>query len=393
MRKHENESILDVEPLVGESYERSDYLRSKLRKMNNAIYLGVGVVIGAGLAYVFLRGRFQNANTFQEHLKAASEQLLNLAKEKLGSEKEIIKTDLQGKNDQIKTMVEEIRLQLKETERNMRKSDEDRISNFSELKKELETHKQLASELRGSTDQLKNILSNNQMRGAFGERIAEDLLKMAGFVINQDYFVQDQTGEGRPDFTIVLPDKTKVNIDVKFPYQNLQKYVEASDTEEKKRHFDQFQRDVREKIKQIATRDYINPDDNTVDFAVAFIPNEMIFSYIYEHSNNVWEEAMRQKVVLAGPYSFVALLRLVKQAHSNFKLQSNIHQIISLVQKFRSEYEKFSGELDTLGSRLDSTSKQFQVVSSTRSRQLGKVMDQIDNQQVLENSSEQKFLE
>jgi len=344
--------------------------------MNQAITLGVGVILGAGITYFLLQRRM----SVQDHLQAIGDQILEVAKEKLGAEKEIIKTDMEGKKDAIKTLVDEIRLQLKETDRNLRRSDEDRISSFSALKKELETHKQLASELRGSTDELKNILSNNQTRGQFGERVAEDLLKMAGFVINHDYFVQTAASDGRPDFTLVLPDKTKVNIDVKFPYQNLQKYTEAKDKDEKARHFAQFQRDVRDKIKQIATRGYVNPDDNTVDFAVAFIPNEMIFSFIYEHFSDIWEEAMDKKVVLAGPYSFVAMLRLIKQAHSNFHLQTNIHSIIQLVQKFRQEYGKFSDELETLGSRLESTSKQFQVVSSTRSRQLGRVMDQIESQ-------------
>lgn len=348
--------------------------------MNEAIYLAGGVLIGAGLTYALLRNR-------QQSFLEVSEQLLNLAKEKLGTEREITKTDLDGKKDAIKTLVDEIRIQLKETDRALRQSDRERIDSFSALKKELETHKQLAGELRGSTEELKNVLSNNQMRGQFGERVAEDLLKMAGFVINQDYFVQATFEDGRPDFTIVLPDKTKVNIDVKFPYQNLQKFTEAKDPEEKKRHMNQFQRDVREKIKQIATRGYINPDDNTVDFAVAFIPNEMIFSFIYERSNDIWEEAMSKKVILAGPYSFVALLRLIKQAHSNFQMQSNIHGIIQLVQKFRQEYDKFSVELDTLGTRLDSASKQYQHVSSTRARQLGRVMDQIDNQKVLAEPS------
>jgi DNA recombination protein RmuC len=356
--------------------------------MNEAIYLAGGVILGAGITYALLHRRM----SVQDHLKAIGDQILETAKEKFGAEKEVIKTDLDGKKDAIKTLVDEIRKSLKETDEKLRQSDKERIDSFSALKQELETHKQLATELRGTTEGLKNILSNNQMRGQFGERIAEDLLKMAGFVINQDYFVQSSAGDSRPDFTIVLPDKTKVNIDVKFPYQNLQKSVEAKDAEEKKKYFAQFQQDVRKKIKDIATRDYINPDENTVDFAVAFIPNEMIFSFIYERSNDIWEEAMSKKVVLAGPYSFVALLRLIKQAHSNFQMQSNIHGIIQLVQKFRQEYDKFSTELDTLGTRLESASKQFQTVSTTRSRQLGKVMDQIENQQVLE-SPENKILE
>lgn len=350
--------------------------------MNEAIFLAGGVVLGAGITYALMRGRSLDHQSL-------TEQILSLAKEKLGSEKEEIKVDLEGKKDAIKVLVEEIRKQLKETDEKLRQSERERISSFSELKTELENHKLLANELRGTTEGLKNILSNNQLRGQFGERVAEDLLKMAGFVINQDYFVQHAAGEGRPDFTIILPDKTKINIDVKFPYQNLQKSVESKTDEDKKRFFAQFQQDVRKKIKDIATRDYISPDNNTVDFAVAFIPNEMIFSFIYERSNDIWEEAMNKKVVLAGPYSFVALLRLIKQAHSNFHLQNNIQGIITLVQKFRQEYGKFSDELNVLGARLESASKQYQVISTTRSRQLDRVIDQIDSQNVLEEGSQE----
>lgn len=361
--------------------------------MNEGIYLLIGVIVGGVGVYLISREKNKKVENFQDHLRLASEQLINIAKERLGSEKEVIKTDLDGKRDAIKTMVEEIRKQLVMTDEKLRHSERERIDTFSSLKKELETHRQLTNDLRGSAEGLKNVLSNNQMRGAFGERVAEDLLKMAGFVINQDYFAQTQAGEGRPDFTLVLPDRTKVNIDVKFPYQNLQKFTESTNEEEKKRLFAQFQRDVREKIKQIATRDYINPDENTVDFAVAFIPNEMIFSYIYEYSNEIWEDAMNKKVIMAGPYSFVAMLRLIKQAHSNFQMQSNIHGIIQLVQKFKSEYEKFSIELDSLGSKIDTVSKQFQNVSTTRSRQLGRVVDQIESQQLPGSISEKELVE
>ena len=108
----------------------------------------------------------------------------------------------------------------------------------------------------------------------------------------------------------------------------------------------------------------------------------MIFSFIYDQLNEVWEEAMRQKVILAGPFSFTAILRMVKQAHSNFRYQENLHHVIGLIQKFESEYEKYSVAIDTLGDRIQSAAKQFEVVSSTRSRALGRVIDQIKNQEM-----------
>lgn len=354
------------------------------------ISLAAGVLLGALLSYYLLRAKSDPAkvllNQLPEHLKTASEQLLLLAKEKLSTDKDEIKTDLSHKKELIRSMVEEIRKELLKAQERLQKSEQERLEGFAALKKELEQHQLLTSELRGSTEDLKKLLANNQLRGQFGEQVAENLLKMAGFVVGQDYFVnqaQDSV-RTRPDFTLVLPDKTKINIDVKFPYQALQKMTETEDREQKKKYSAEFARDVREKIKQVCSRDYINPEEGTVDFVVLFIPNEMIFSFVYEQLNSVWQEAMEKKVVMAGPFSFTAILRLIKQAHSNFAFSQNLHQVLGLIQKFRQEYGKFSESIDVLGKRLDSAREQFIAVSTTRDRQLNRVIDQIESQPAIE---------
>ncbi|HOX41606.1 MAG TPA: DNA recombination protein RmuC, partial [bacterium] len=148
------------------------------------------------------------------------------------------------------------------------------------------------------------------------------------------------------------------------------------------------------KIKQVCTRDYISPEEHTVDFVILFIPNEMIFSYIYDTMNDVWEEAMNKKVILAGPFSFTAILRMVKQAYTNFSYQSNLQSIIQLIQKFDSEYQKYNEEVDKLGERIASTGKQFEHVSNTRHRQLSTIVDKIKSQHIIESKvSEGKLLE
>ncbi len=327
----------------------------------------------------------------QEALKSNNEQFLTLAKEVLGAEKGNIKTDLEGKKSQISSLIEEIRRDIKKNEERLKSSDEDRVRSFSALKQEMEEYKKISGDLKLSTDKLKSLLSNNQMRGAFGEQIAENLLKMAGFVIGQDYSANkaQDTEATRPDFTIYLPDRTKINIDVKFPYASLIKSIESEDDEEKKMYFKKFKQDVKNKIKQVSTRDYINPAEKTVDFVILFIPNEMIFSYIYDKMNDVWEEAMRKKVILTGPFSFTAILRMVKQAYTNFRYQEGLHEIIGHIQKFDTEYQKYSDSVDRLGERIKSVDKQFEHVSTTRDRQLTRVVDKIKDTNVTELDSKE----
>lgn len=312
-------------------------------------------------------------------VKNANEQLIQMANQKLGAEKQEIEKDLENKKTDIKEIVEKIKEGLEKHENKLETAERERIGSFRELKKEMENQRQITEQLSANTESLKRVLSNNQMRGQFGEQVAENLLKMSGFVRGVDYdFNKEQKSSGtRPDFTIYLPNKIKINVDVKFPYQNLQKMTETNDKATKNELEKLFERDIKEKIKQVTTRDYINPEDNTVDFVVMFIPNEMIFSFIYEKMNNLWVEAMKQKVVMAGPFSFTATLRLVRQAYDNFRYQKNVQKIIGDIKIFETEFIKYNEEFIKIGERIDSLSKQYNVVNSTRTNQLTRSIDRI----------------
>lgn len=315
-----------------------------------------------------------------EALKLANEQLVVMANQKLGAEKTEIKTDVENKRAEIERLVKVIQNDLKESKDSLDKAEKERIGSFMALKSQLEEYKKVTDQLSVSTENLKKVLSNNQLRGQFGEQVADDLLKMSGFVRGTDYqynVAQDSVDGGRPDFTIFLPDGTKINVDSKFPYSNLQKLTEAENAEQRDHFKKAFEKDVKEKIKQVTGRNYINPDDKTVDFVILFIPNEMIFSYIYDKMNDVWSEGMSKKVVFAGPFSFTAILRLVRQAYDNFKYQKNIREIVGHVKAFEKEFENFYGEFQKIGERIDSAQKQFNSVSTTRTNQLVKRVEKI----------------
>jgi len=370
--------------------------------MENNLVIGavIGIVLGAiiALVIILINKRAQNNHNEQvktevvqnvelriremmpELMREASNSLISMADQKLGAEKNEIKTDLENKRFAIETLVKKIEDELNKTNQNLDKAEKERIGSYNELKTEIDLHRKVTDQLSITTDQLKRVLSNNQMRGAFGETIAEDLLKMCGFVKGIDFDYNKVQGDidTRPDFTVFLPDKTRINVDVKFPYASLQKWIEAENEgpvkEQYKREFEQA---VKNKIKQVTTRDYISPENNTVDFVIMFIPNEMIFSYIYDKMNDVWQEAMAKKVVMAGPFSFTAILRMVRQAYDNFKYEKNIRQIISHVQEFEKEFDSFNYEFVKIGERIDSLQKQYNVVSTTRTNQLVKRMDRI----------------
>jgi len=348
----------------------------------SSILLGIFIGLGIFLTLVYLlKNRVTSLlenklnEIFPKALHNASEQLVQLNK----SENQDIKTDLSNKKETIEKLVRTVLDELEKTNTRVVGAEKERVGSFRELKQELESQRRVSENLATTTEGLKRVLSNNQLRGQFGEQVAEDLLKMAGFVRNVDYLINKKQTESstRPDFTILLPDGVKINVDSKFPYANLQKMTEAEDQNTKKEYVKKFEQDIKDKIKQVTTREYINPANNTVDFVILFIPNEMIFSFIYEKMNSIWTTGMKNKVIFAGPFNFTAILRLIRQSYSNFKYQKNVSKIITLIKEFEDEFDNYNKEFEKIGDRINSLSEQYEKVDSTRTKQLIRTVDKI----------------
>lgn len=332
----------------------------------------------------FVNGRIADDNIRkmeernQEILRMERERFLEMGEEKMRRNEQF----LDSRKDLIKELVGKIDEEISKSNRRLEEVEKERVGEFSNLKAILEEHKEAAKELKHSTEDLKKILSNNQLRGKYGEEVAENILKMLGFQRDLDYTVnvRQETNVNRPDLTIKLPDGSKINIDVKFPYQSLVKYQETENKDERKAHLGQFARDVKEKIKQVTSRDYINPEEKTLDFVILFVPNEMVFSVICDQLSEVSEEAMRKKVIVAGPFSFAAITRMIRQSYDNFRIQEDLHRLVGLIGKFKDEFGKYNVELDKLGEKINSMSRQYEAVSTTRTRQLSSIVDKIEKE-------------
>jgi DNA recombination protein RmuC len=295
-----------------------------------------------------------------------------------GSKDEIeggVKGILESNRTLLKEIIEGLEKKLEHSQKEV-----DTLKNQnSAIKEQLLNTAKITGELQVSTEGLKNLLSTNRLRGEWGEQVAEDLLLAAGFVENVTFVKQAQTNEGRPDFTIKLPDGSKLNVDAKFPFDDLMTYQSAETEAAKKQALSKFSQSIKQKVKEVTSKDYINPEDQTLDFVVMFIPNEMIFSFIYEKLPDINEYCAQRKVIMAGPFGFTAVLRLVMQAYKNFGYEKNLQEIFGLVSKFQEEYEKFGGSLEKLGNQLSTVQKTYHEVEGTRSRQLTKVIDQISS--------------
>ena len=256
----------------------------------------------------------------------------------------------------------------------------DAIKNLNlDRTKQSERLETMLTSLNTSSSQLRDILGNTQVRGQWGERMAEDVFRIIGFVEPMNYVKQTAIADGssRPDFTIFMPENKKLNMDAKFPLTNYMKMIESDSEQEIQEYSKAFLRDVRDRTREVLGRDYINPEDNTLDYVLVFIPNESMFHYIQQHGQDLVEEALRNRVVLCSPISLYAILSVIRHALDNFAIAQASDEILSELANFDRQWERFTKQMELVGKRFELAQTGFESLAGTRRRALERPLGKI----------------
>lgn len=352
--------------------------------------VAVGVVTGGVLVAVALRWMQARADKgLTEEMKAsfgslsldALSKFLELAKTKLDAERETHAQDLEAKKGLIDQQLRQMTTELEKVSALVKDLEKDRVEKFGQLATQLRATTEQTAALVQTTHTLREALASTKARGQWGERMAEDVLRLAGFVENVNYVKQKTiAGTGsRPDFTFLLPRKLTLNMDVKFPLDNYLKLLDAKSEPERVKYRTDFLRDVKARIKEVATRDYINPEQNTVDSVLLFIPNEQIYAFIHEQDSAMLDDGIRQGVVFCSPLTLFAILAVIRKAVDNFSLEQTSNEILSLLGAFKKQWDEFLGKLELVGKRIAEAQKEYEALTTTRRRQLEKPLNRIED--------------
>jgi DNA recombination protein RmuC len=297
-------------------------------------------------------------------------------------------TALDSKKGLIDQSLESMNAKLQQVSELVNLLEKDRERKFGELSKQLFDASSETTKLRDTADQLRSILSNPTARGQWGERLAEDVLRAAGLVEGINYNKQVTMRSGcRPDFTFLLPNGLTLNMDVKFPLDNYLKSFDATSETERKTCTEQFRRDVQKVIKQVHERGYIDEAEHTVDYAILFVPNERVLSFLNECDATAIDGALRSKVVICSPFTLYAVLVVVRQAMDNFKFAQTTSEMLDLHADFRKEWMTFRDAFDKIKKNIDGLQESFDALATTRRRKLEGVLDRIDALRIPEHDA------
>jgi DNA recombination protein RmuC len=306
--------------------------------------------------------------------------LLDVNRAVLEQERARQHAELDGKKGLIDQQLAAMTTELRRVGTLVHDLETDRRQSFGALAAELRRQHEGLRTLNDTTQRLRESLASTKVRGQWGERMADDVLRLAGFVEGVNYRKQATLpgATGRPDFTFLLPNDLVLHMDVKFPLDNFVRYLEAASDHERRQHRDQFLRDVRARVKELVGRGYLDAADATVDCLLLFIPNEQVYAFVHEHDPTILDHALTHKIVLCSPLTLYAVLAVVRQSVDNFRLERTSGEIMRLLAAFSAQWEKYAAALETVQRRFDAVARDYEALMTTRHRGLQRPLDQIE---------------
>jgi DNA recombination protein RmuC len=339
---------------------------------------GLNILLLGVIIFLVLKKTAPQDNT--KMLQELKQSFESMSFKTLSEQTKLGEQTLEEKKKLIDQQLEHMKGDLAKIQASLTSFDKESRAGFDSVTKHLKLTTESTGKLQEVTGQLKEVLKSTKARGQWGERMAEDVLNLAGFIENINYKKQKAQGSGsKPDFAFLLPKGQVVNMDVKFPFDNYMAFVEAGSDIEKENYKKKFLSDVKEKIKQVTTKDYISPEDNTVDYVLLFIPNEQVYAFVNDADRTILDEALKKKVIVCSPLTLYAVLSVMRQAMENFSLEKTAKEILQLLEAFNKQWGMYVNSFDTLGERLDSAKDEYNKLTSTRRNQLEKPLREIEN--------------
>ncbi|MDA3038805.1 MAG: DNA recombination protein RmuC [Actinomycetota bacterium] len=313
-----------------------------------------------------------------ESMQAILDATLSVASSKLGDQLEAGKYVIDREHQAVVEQVAGVHSELRRVSELVAVMQRERAEHEGRLGERLDNAMVVTTQLAATTTSLREALASPKSRGQWGERMAEDVLRMAGFVEGLNYTKQTLlAGGGLPDYSFKLPKGHMVHMDVKFPIDNYLRWLEATTEPHREQHVKQFRRDVRARVKELADRAYIDPG-TTVDYLLLFIPNESVYGFLHEHDPGLIDLALAQKVVLCSPTSLFAVLAVIRQSVDNFLVERRSDEILAAIGGVREQWQKFGESVDKIGRGLQAANRGYDDLVGTRTRQFEKQLDALE---------------
>jgi DNA recombination protein RmuC len=273
-------------------------------------------------------------------------------------------------------------------EKRVEETHKDNVTKNSALKEQLENLQKLNLMMTRETENLTRALKgDSKTQGAWGEFILENILQKSGLEKDREYTIQEsfttEEGRRRPDVIIRLPEGRQVIIDSKVSLTAYDNFVNAHTEDEKVTALKAHIVSIRQHLRGLFDRNYHRISEKNLDFIIMFIPIEPAYILAIQSERNLYEDALEKRIVFVSPTLLIPSLQLIKNV---WKQEHQNRNSMEIARHATSLYEKFVGftnDLIDIGNQIKKTQTSYEGAMSKLSTGNGNLVKSIERFKLL----------
>jgi len=386
------------------------------------LYVLVGLILGGGVAYMFLNGKLTQAKVaygsletqlnaektlhendvnalkdkyehelelrneqnskenamrqqqFNEQLNTIKEQFQNLATKVLEQTTAKLKTDNIESIDNITKPLKQNIVQLQDA---ISKTNNETAKNTASLSEQLKTMAEQTDKINQSATRLTNVMRGaNKVQGNWGELALMNLLDSQGLRLGIDYDVQqtitdekgnavinDESGKKMiPDVVLHYPNNEDVIIDSKMTIDAYANYMNTEDEIAKKKYTDDVVKSIRTQFTQLSKKDYsayVKAPRCAIDFVIMYIPYEGALQLALASDPKLWHDAFEKHVFITSQQNLMAILKIIQIAWRQYTQSENQKRVFDMADELLKRVGEFIKRFDKVGKDIETIHKDY----------------------------------
>ncbi len=336
------------------------------------VLLGLAVGLGiAGLVFFVARPRIAPVDPMAEQRAAQSAQLSEQRIVELGARVQQMGELLGKAQGQLQTTVNErldaVSQRLGESMQTTTKHTVENLQKLNERLAVIDNAQKNLTELTSQVTSLRDVLSNKQARGAFGQGRMESIIQ-DGLPKGHYEFQHTLKNGKRPDCVVFLPDQRPLVIDAKFPLEAVTALREGKTDDERKFASQRVRQDVSKHIVDIADK-YLIPGE-TQDIALMFVPSESVYAELHDGFDDIVQKAYRAQVMLVSPTLLMLAVQVIQQIQKDARMREAADNIRTEVGDMMKDVRLLGDRVRKLQTHFNQSNEDIRqaLISSRRSR-------------------------
>jgi DNA recombination protein RmuC len=203
---------------------------------------------------------------------------------------------------------------------------------------------------------LEHALRPPKARGGFGELLLGNLLRDA---LPPDAYALQHGFRGGERVDAVIKVDRLLSVDAKFPLDNFERLVEASEDSERQLAERAFARDVKSHVDAIASK-YIRPAEGTYDFAFMYLPSESVYyELVCGKTGALFQHALEKRVFPVSPSTFHAYLGVIVLGLKGLQIEHHAQEVMAYTAQLGKDFERFRTDFEVVGKHIANAHSKF----------------------------------